>query len=354
MGKREVYFNIYYMKRLTTEDFIKKANKVHQKYDYSLVNYKNSNTKVTIICPEHGEFQQFPLNHLKSGCAACNGNKKLTIEDFTKKANLLHNNKFNYSLVKFKNNDSLIEIVCPSHGLFTQILNKHLKGYGCNKCNHDNRRTKIEDFIEKSNIIHNNKYDYSLVEYKTTNTKVRIICKEHGIFEKTPKVHLKGEGCKKCIYITKGEFIKKCNLIHNNKYNYQNILYINLGKKINIICPEHGEFQQRAADHLKGSGCQKCGDRFGIKENLWLDSLNVNQRQIRIGKYIVDGYDPETNTVYEFNGDFWHGNPKIYKNTDINIVNGKTFVELYEKTIIREKYLKNKGYKVISIWESDF
>lgn len=343
------------MKRLTTEEFIKRAKRVHNEYDYSLVEYKNSKTTIIIICNEHGKFQQFPLNHLKgSGCAKCNGNSKLTFNDFLEKSNLIHNNKFNYSLVKFENNDSNIQIICPKHGIFSQVLNKHLKGHGCNKCNHDNRRTNIGDFVNKSNLIHNNKYNYSLVEYKTTNTKVKIICPEHGIFEKTPKIHLKGEGCKKCIYITEDKFIENCKKVHNYKYNYNNTLYKNLGRKIVIICPKHGEFQQRPADHLKGSGCQACGDRFGIKENKWLDSLNINERQVRIGKYVVDGYDPITNTVYEFNGDFWHGNPKIYKSDDKNIVNGKTFGLLYENTIKREKYLKDKGYKVISIWESDF
>jgi G:T-mismatch repair DNA endonuclease (very short patch repair protein) len=73
-----------------------------------------------------------------------------------------------------------------------------------------------------------------------------------------------------------------------------------------------------------------------------------------VSKYIVDGYDPITNTIYEFNGDFWHGNPSKYKKFDINPISGKTFGELYKKTLEKEDNLKKLGYNVISIWESDY
>ena len=104
---------------------------------------------------------------------------------------------------------------------------------------------------------------------------------------------------------------------------------------------------------MTGNGCNQCGNTSLI-ENQWLDSINVKQRQVRIGKYIVDGYDTLTNTIYEFNGDFWHGNPNIYNSLDINRVSKKTFGELYENTINKEKELISLGYNVISIWESEY
>jgi len=69
---------------------------------------------------------------------------------------------------------------------------------------------------------------------------------------------------------------------------------------------------------------------------------------------IVDGYDPDTKTIYEFNGDFWHGNPDIFNSYDYNNVSKKQFGELYENTLKRERELIKKGYNVISIWENDF
>lgn len=149
-------------------------------------------------------------------------------------------------------------------------------------------------------------------------------------------------------------FIEKSNLIHNNGYDYSNVKYKNAISNVDINCKYHGIFSQKPYSHLEGRGCPKCGNRFGIKENKWLDSLNIKERQVRIGKYIVDGYDSITNTIYEFNGDFWHGNPNLYNPEDYNSVSKKTFGELYRNTINREKYLIKKGYNVISIWENDF
>ena len=93
---------------------------------------------------------------------------------------------------------------------------------------------------------------------------------------------------------------------------------------------------------------------------MWLDLLKIPKKyrqvilEINNKKYKVDGFDPKTNTVYEFHGDFWHGNPIIYNQKDINSKTGTTFGELYKRTMKKEKILKKAGYKVISIWESDF
>ena len=119
-----------------------------------------------------------------------------------------------------------------------------------------------EEWIEKAKGIHNNKYDYSLVEYKGQSTLIKIICPEHGEFEQIPKVHIKGSGCQKCSGKQKWslkDFIKESNDVHNNKYDYTFVDYINNTTKICIICPEHGEFWQTPKQHLKGCGCQKCG-----------------------------------------------------------------------------------------------
>ena len=77
-------------------------------------------------------------------------------------------------------------------------------------------------------------------------------------------------------------------------------------------------------------------------------------RQYKIDKYRVDGYDPNTNTIYEFNGDFWHGNPNRFDSNELNRVSKLTFGELYQKTLDKENKLKELGYNVISIWETDF
>ena len=123
-----------------------------------------------------------------------------------------------------------------------------------------------ENFIERANKIHGNKYDYSKVKYVNNSTKICIICPEHGEFWQTPSNHLAGKGCIKCRHVKVGNirrktlksFIDEAKSIHGNKYDYSKMDYITAEKKVCIICPEHGEFWQNPSSHLNGAGCPKC------------------------------------------------------------------------------------------------
>lgn len=223
-----------------------------------------------------------------------------------------------------------------------------------------------DNFIIKSNNKHLNKYDYSKVDYKNSLIKVCIICPLHGDFFQTPQCHARGKGCPKCAIedkklYTQEEFINLCNEIHNNKYEYVNIEYVDTKHKINILCKDHGFFLQRAGAHLVGEGCPKCCCYISKKEELWLSSLNIENLlkhhtiYLSNNKWIkVDGFDEQNNVIYEFYGDYWHGNPLLYDENLINNSTGKTFGQIYLQTIERENKLKALGYNVISMWESDF
>ena len=188
------------MKKLTKEEFIQKAKEKHgDKYDYSNVQYVHSKSKVKIICKEHGEFEQQPNNHLQGqGCLACKlDNSKLTTEQFIQKAKEIHGDKYDYSKVEYVNNATKVKIICPQHGEFEQTPNLHLRGSGCPACGGTLKLT-TEEFIQRSNEIHGDKYDYSNVQYVNNTTKVKIICKQHGEFEQTPFNHLRVYGCPEC------------------------------------------------------------------------------------------------------------------------------------------------------------
>ena len=186
-------------KKLTTEEFIKKAKSIHgNKYDYSKVEYINTFTKVCIICPKHGEFWQTPNNHLNGQrCPYCFGKIKSTTEEFIEKAKSVHGNKYDYSKVEYVNNRTKVCIICPTHGEFWQEPIHHLNGHGCSKC-YGNVKLTTEEFIEKAKSVHGNKYDYSKVNYVNALTKVCIVCPTHGEFWQTPNNHLLGQGCAKC------------------------------------------------------------------------------------------------------------------------------------------------------------
>jgi hypothetical protein len=209
-------------KRKTNEDFIIDSKKIHgEKYNYSLVNYIKNNVKIKLICPEHGEFEITPNDHLSKGvgCNKCNNagvSKKNNLgKIIIDKFNIKHNNFYDYSLVKYNGTDSNINIICPLHGIFEQKPHHHLTGHGCQECKNVKKLTN-EKFIEKSKIIHGDKYDYSLVEYINNRNKLKIICQIHGEFNVTSNDHLsKKVGCPTCKE-SKGEIQIRQYLIENN------------------------------------------------------------------------------------------------------------------------------------------
>ena len=246
-------------KKLTTKEFILKAQLVHgDKYDYSLVDYKCNKLKVIFICKSHGKFLQTPSNYLSgNGCPKCVGLNKTT-EEFINEVKLIHGDKYDYSNVKYDKSDNKVIIVCKVHGEFTQIPTDHLSGRGCSKCVGLNKTT--EEFINEAKLVHGDKFDYSEVKYNNSTDSIKIICKTHGEFLQTSSTHLSGRGCPKCAGMNKTteEFVNQAKLIHGDKYDYSMVNYIRADKKMIIICKSHGLFEQTANNHLANHGCPRC------------------------------------------------------------------------------------------------
>ena len=303
-------------KKLTQEEWIARAKAIHgDKYDYSKVKYVNSVTKVTIICPVHGEFKQIAVDHINGhGCSKCkleSTQRKRNLDaknSFIEKARKAHGDKYDYSKVNYINATTPVSIICPVHGEFKITPNKHLNGRGCKLCSRekqsDRQRLTKEEFIEKARKVHGDKYDYSKVEYKGNKVKVCIICPEHGKFWQIPNTHLLGGGCKECakdvIKIkerdTLEEFIEKARKIHGDKYDYSKVEYVNSQTKVCIICPEHGEFLMRPNCHLNGQNCHKCNRR--------------NQTEMKIYSIIKEHFP---DAIYHYR------NTNIIENLEIDI-----------------------------------
>ena len=230
-------------KKLTTQEFIEKARQIHgDTYDYSLVEYKDAYTPISIICKEHGIFTIRPASHTnqKQGCPKCGILKRartqsLTTEQWIEKAKLIHGNKYDYSKVIYSRSYEKVCIICPEHGEFLQTATEHLKGKGCQKCGHITKGAKrlsnTEEFIIKARKIHGEKYDYSKVVYSGVHNKVQIICPQHGLFEQEPNSHLHGIGCPRCSQ-SKGENIIK-QILDKNEINYVDQYRISINKDIN-------------------------------------------------------------------------------------------------------------------------
>ena len=150
--------------KMTTEKFISKAQEIHgDKYDYSLTEYITQSTNVKIICKEHGEFEQNPSNHIhnKQGCMICGRNRTIvarsfTTEIFIKKAKELNGDRYDYSLVEYKNYTTKVKIICKEHGEFTQTPSGHLQGFHCKRCaiNENNKMTAVEMYKDKPTTLY--------------------------------------------------------------------------------------------------------------------------------------------------------------------------------------------------------
>lgn len=281
------------------------------------------------------------------------GKRTMTTELYIEKAKEVHSDKYDYSKVKYVNADTKICIICPEHGEFWQLPYSHLNGHGCPKCNHKN--LSLEELIVEFNKVHNNYYDYSLVTKGKLKTKVKIICPKHGVFEQSATKHLKGQGCPLCWHerhgemskVTKEEYIERANEIHGNKYDYSKVELNGLHSKIKIICPKHGEFEQLAYDHLNGHGCPSCSVMLSSGEEEiynFISNLIGKENVERRNRNILDGKEidifiPSLKIGIEYNGIVWHSE-KFNKGKYYHL----------EKT---EKCFE-KGIKLYQIFEDEY
>jgi|DEB0MinimDraft_6_1074348.scaffolds.fasta_scaffold32190_2 hypothetical protein len=258
------------IKTYTTGSFIEKASLIHRgKYNYSEVDYKKSNIKISILCDVHGLFLQMPAHHLQGqGCPKCGGistasKRRLSKSGFTARAKKIHRDRYDYSKVKYKNNSTKVLIICKKHGVFNQRPSCHLQGKGCPKCGDismaEKNRIPKDVFVGNARSVHGDIYDYSIVRYIKAQSKVSIICKKHGVFKQVPNSHLRGSGCPACSgTVSTNDFINKAKIIHGDRYDYSGTEWESSRIKVLIKCKFHGPFYQTPGSHLQGRGCSGC------------------------------------------------------------------------------------------------
>lgn len=283
-------------------------------------------------------------------------------ENFIKKANLIYNNKYDYSKVEYKNSYTKIIIYCPTHSTeFLSTPNNHLMHkISCQKCRSEKlsklRSQGIKTFIENANLIHNNKYDYSKVKYINNKTEVCIICLEHGEFWQRPDKHINSkQGCPKCqgYNKTNQNFIQQAKQIHGDKYDYSKIIYQTATKKICITCSKHGNFLQQPNNHLSNQGCPKCQRSKGEEQiSKWLTEHNIyfeTQKRFNECKnkrsLPFDFYLPNHNLLIEYDGE-QHFNPYRGRQQDKYIQKLK---QVQHHDFIKNNYCKQNNIQLIRI-----
>lgn len=227
------------------------------------------------------------------------------------------------------------------------------------------KRLTGEDFIKRANNVHGDEYDYSLVNYVNCRSNVNIICKKHGIFSQNPRHHVeKKSNCPKCINemlskkfaLTNQHFIKRATNVHGNKYDYSLINYINGSTKIKLICKKHGIFQQIPFNHLNGAGCPACKESLGerkIAEFLNLNQINF-QRQVSFdgligdkGSLYFDFYLSKYRMMIEFDG-IQHSKPIIFFGGD------KKFKKQKEYDSKKINFVIKNGFRLLKLSHNTF
>ncbi len=343
----------YIRKFDTQEKIIEEFKNAHgNKYDYSLVKYTSGKKYVKIICPEHGVFEQFADNHkIGSGCQKCSYDKKrFTKEHVTKQFREVHGDKYDYSLVEYINDNTKIKINCSKHGIFKQTPQNHKNGRGCLGCH----KTDLETFIKESNFIHNKFYNYDKVVYNIAAEKVTIVCPIHGDFEQSPASHKIGQGCPTCSNenrkLTTENFIEKSNIVHGNKYDYSKVDYTYNRNPVLIGCPKHGYFFQSPRTHLAGSSCPICRESTGEssirvfleKHEIFFEREKMYPDCIDVKKLKFDFYLPDFNICIEYDG-IQHFKP-------VDVFGGREeFLQRQKKDKIKNLYCEDKNINLIRI-----
>ena len=271
-------------KALTKDEFIIRATQIHgNKYDYSHVLFKNLREKVTIICPEHGEFVQEAFSHLKNhGCPMCSKNKRMTKEEFILKARQIHGWKYDYSKVEYKNNSTKVCIICPEHGEFWQDPTTHINNKaGCPKCSKNYRYT-TEEFLALLPEWIKERYDFSKFEYKRTHDKSIVICPEHGEFKISPHNIRKGVGCPSCsesklerevrLYLKDNGISFVPEYKHNKDFHKQAIDFYLPKYKVGIEC--------QGIQHFVPTDFAGLGDEWSNNEYKHIIELDISKQKL--------------------------------------------------------------------------
>ena len=250
--------------------------------------------------------------------------RKLTNEEAIQKCIATHGDKYDYSKLNYVNAATKVIIICPVHGDFEQLLYSHYSGSGCAKCASEvHGQSKIinhkQVFLEKCRQVHGNRYGLELITYTNAHSIINVKCFEHGIFKIKANSFLNGGNCPHCskTIVSVEDKINQGINVHNDFYDYSKVNYVNAKTKVIINCPKHGDFEQILNNHIKGHGCPKCsisGYQISKQEQDYADYLiellgdkNVEQsnRTILNGKEL-DIYLPEHKMAIEYNGLYWH------------------------------------------------
>ncbi len=288
---------------MTRNEFLERAREKHG-YKYEYPNLPDNVTSNQIIDVEYDGviYKQKVVKHILLGRCPEKNTKKRTQQEYLDACVKMWGDKYDYSLVEYKGSNKKVKIIYDDI-VFEQNAQSHINGLAPEE--HMNR----DFFIKKSIDKWGDKYDYSQVEYKDCKTKVKILYKGE-VYEQTPYNHLISAPEKVYRKKTKEQFIAESQILYDNKYSYDKVNYLSNQMKVMITCPIHGDFEQKPLIHLQGRGCSLCNDSAGETEIVkFLNKYKINFERHKKFKGCKNGlelsfdfYIPSIRTCIEFQG----------------------------------------------------
>lgn len=318
--------------------------------EYTLVstNYVNSRSNVCTVCPS-GHLYTTTVERFKRGqrCKKCLAfSLALSFEEVLDR---FSSAGLTLCSVSYMNSHSRLRYVCPNGHVRSASAASVVSDKGCLECYTDSFHS-TKSFSEFAA-----EFGYEVVsgEYVNNYTKVELMCPRGHVVPVAPMNFLAG---KRCVVCSREGRVTDLSLVEElfGSEGYSVLHYSSASSPVKVKCPSGHTSKMFVYNFRNGHRCRHCGTA-GISaiSTQWLDTLGVVDREVRVGRYRVDGFDGETNTVYEFLGGFWHGDPRRFDRTGMNPIAKRTFGELLEKTASR-LYSINKHHNLVYIWEKEF
>jgi hypothetical protein len=293
-----------------------------------------------------------------------------TTEQVVAEFRAVHGDKYDYSRVEYRTNHTKVTIICPEHGEFKQAPSYHKGGGGCPACSYEDRgdlrRRTTDNAIAEFRCVHGDKYDYSQVEYKGAHAPITVICLDHGPFETTSNEHLRGTDCPKCALVSRSgenhvraipadEAVARYRETFGDRYDLSMIVEDWAGSKakVRIRCPKHGIFESRPSDAWRGIGCPGCGVETRLNQAAsgrsrleaqmigFIESLGFETRHGYLrgdATWTFDAVVERLKVAFEFNGVYWHSQAFASRG------------DHYYKRLHAER----QGYRMVTVWEDDW
>lgn len=304
------------------DTFVDKAQNIHGSlYDYSQVEYRNSKHKITILCFDHGDFQQLPSSHLRGrGCPKCGDKrtarkKQKPFEVFVTQANAIHDDSYSYYKNTYRGAQYKTRIRCQIHGDYYQKPTNHLNGQGCPVCGREKRghirnERWLDGLVDRFREVHGDRYDYSNVSATDSVSPIDVICHDHGSFPVRPSNHLTGHGCPGCAKENSPQFIDARVRNDDEFANRDGMLYL-----LRVSHPRAPKPFYKIGITSLGGLEQRFGNRSlysGFDFEL-IDSLEGTMREMwNLEKKVKERIRSEKSRVTKFCDEFWHWTESFY------------------------------------------